>query len=127
MGHTETRVYDMSFNIKERNAEIVQKRKTGVSYKVIASEFRLSRSRIEQIVNRFQEEEKRQEQSGRLLSEIRILWFVTTCQNQMRCFIKLPNQDAHALLIAQRDPIFLVYENHRYILSRTALPSLPSP
>jgi len=59
-------------NLQVRNAKIVQKRNTGVSYKVIASDFGLSRSRIQQIVCRSKMEKMRQEQSRKLLSEIRI-------------------------------------------------------
>jgi Mor family transcriptional regulator len=60
-------------SLQVRNAEIVQKRNTGASYKVIASEFGLSRSRVQQIVRRAEMEEKRQEQSTKLLSEIRMV------------------------------------------------------
>jgi hypothetical protein len=58
--------------IVKRNAEIIQKWDSGASYRTIASEFGLSRSRIQQIVSRSIKEEERQEQSARLLSELRM-------------------------------------------------------
>jgi len=57
--------------IKFRNAEIVQKRNSGASYSEIASEFKLSRSRIQQIVNRYRRDVKRQERSSKLLNDLR--------------------------------------------------------
>jgi len=58
--------------VEKRNAEIVQEWDSGASYKAIASEFGLSRSRIQQIVSRSRKEEEKQEQSTRLLSKIRM-------------------------------------------------------
>ncbi len=62
----------MRYKVEKRNAEIVQKRDCGVSCRAIASEFGLSQSRIQQIVSRSIKEEKRQEQSTRLLSKLRM-------------------------------------------------------
>ena len=59
-------------NLHQRNTKIVQKRTAGISYRAIASEFGLSRSRIQQIAHRFKTEEKRKEQSTELLNEIRM-------------------------------------------------------
>jgi hypothetical protein len=58
--------------VEKRNTEIVQKKDSGISYSAIAFEFGLSRSRIQQIVSRSMKEEKRQEQSTRLLSKLRM-------------------------------------------------------
>jgi len=60
------------YKVEKRNAEIVQKWHSGASYSAIAFEFGLSRSRIQQIVSRYRKEEKRQEQSTRLLSKLRM-------------------------------------------------------
>ena len=61
----------MRYKVEKRNAEIVQKWYSGASYRAIALEFDLSRSRIQQIVSRSRKEEERQEQSARLLSKLR--------------------------------------------------------
>ena len=62
----------MRYKIEKRNAEIVQKRNSGASYRAIASEFGLSRSRIQQIVSRSRTEKESQEQSTKLLSKLRM-------------------------------------------------------
>ncbi len=62
----------MRYKIEKRNAEIVQKRNSGASYRAIASEFSLSRSRIQQIVSRSRTEKESQEQSTKLLSKLRM-------------------------------------------------------
>lgn len=59
-------------SLHQRNTKIVQKRNAGISYRAIASEFGLSRSSIQQIVHRSKTEEKRQEQSTKLLNVIRM-------------------------------------------------------
>jgi transposase len=60
-------------SIQQRNAKIVEEWNAGASCSAIASEFDLSRSNIHQIVNRSKIEGKRQEQSKKLLAEIRML------------------------------------------------------
>lgn len=62
----------MRYKVENRNAKIVQKKNSGATYRAIASEFGLSRSRIQQIVSRSIKEEKRHEQSTRLLSKLRM-------------------------------------------------------
>lgn len=59
-------------DLQTRNAEIVQKRNAGALYKVIVSKFGLSQNRIQQIVHRSRLEKEKQEQSTKLLSEIRM-------------------------------------------------------
>ena len=61
----------MRVKLEKRNVEIVLKWDSGASYKAIASEFGLSRSRIQQIVSRSRKEEEKQEQSTRLISKLR--------------------------------------------------------
>ena len=56
----------------KRNERIIQRRKTGASYKVIASEFRLSPSRIQQIVLQSKKKNEEQAQLAKLLREIRM-------------------------------------------------------
>lgn len=62
----------MRFQIEKRNAEIVQKSNSGVSYRVIASEFGLTQSRIQQIVSRYKNELERQKRLSKLLSKLRM-------------------------------------------------------
>ncbi len=62
----------MRYKVEKRNAEIVQKWDSGASYRAIALEFDLSRSRIQQIVSHSRKAEERQEQSARLLSKLRM-------------------------------------------------------
>jgi hypothetical protein len=59
--------------LEKRNVEIVLKWDSGASYKAIASEFGLSRSRIQQIVSRSIKEDEKQEQSTRLISKLKML------------------------------------------------------
>lgn len=61
-----------AMDIKTRNAEIVRKKNAGASCKAIASEFGLSSSRIDQIVNRSRLEQEELYRSTKLLSEIRM-------------------------------------------------------
>ena len=63
----------MRSKVEKRNIEIIQKRNSGTSYQAIASEFGLSRSRIQQIVSRSRTDEERQEQSTRFLRKLRTL------------------------------------------------------
>jgi hypothetical protein len=78
------------YKVEKRNIEIVQKRDSGESYRAIASELGLSRSRIQQIVSRYRAEEERQEQSTRLLSKLRMFddidrnWFTETLIQDLR-------------------------------------------
>lgn len=58
--------------MEKRNADILQRRDFGASYRAIASEFGLSRSRIQQIVSRSRTDKERQDQSTRFLSKLRI-------------------------------------------------------
>ena len=63
----------MRYKAEKRNAEIVQKRDTGASYRAIASEFGLTQSRIQQIVSRHRIDVERQERSSKLLSKLRMV------------------------------------------------------
>ncbi len=63
----------MRVKLEKRNVEIVLKWDSGASYKAIASEFGLSRSRIQQIVRRSIKEDEKQEQSTRLISKLKML------------------------------------------------------
>ena len=67
------KVCAVRYKVEKRNAEIVQKRNTGESYRAIASEFGLTRSRIQQIVSRSKIDVERQERSTELLSKLRMV------------------------------------------------------
>lgn len=63
----------MKNTVEIRNTEIVQKSTFGASCKEIASEFGLSRSRIQQIVSRHRIDVERQERSSKLLRKLRMV------------------------------------------------------
>jgi len=63
----------VKYKIEKRNVEIVQKAKSGASCNEIATQFRLSRSRIQQIVSRYSIDVERQERSSKLLRKLRMV------------------------------------------------------
>ena len=63
----------MRNKVEKRNDDISQRRDSGASYSAIASEFGLSRSRIQQIVRRSITEKESQERSSRLLNKLRMV------------------------------------------------------
>lgn len=60
-------------SLHQRNAAIIQERKSGKTYNDIASNFELSPSSIQQIVKRYHMEEERGERSSNLVADIRKL------------------------------------------------------
>ena len=59
-------------SLYKRNAEIVQEFTAGALCSEIASKFGLSRSNIQKIVSRYKAEEKRKEQSTKLIADIKM-------------------------------------------------------
>jgi DNA-binding CsgD family transcriptional regulator len=80
----------VKYKVEKRNAEIVQKINSGASCKEIASEFGLSRSRIQQIVSRHKIDVERKERSSKLLSKLKMVdnidqkWPVVTLIQDLR-------------------------------------------
>jgi DNA-binding CsgD family transcriptional regulator len=62
---------DEKMSLHQRNAEIIQERNNGKTYRDIASKFGLSPVRIEQIVNRYHEENDLEKISSNLVADIR--------------------------------------------------------
>lgn len=58
-------------SLNQRNAEIIQERNNGKTYRDIAFKFGLSPGRIEQIVNRYHAENDREKRSSNLVADIR--------------------------------------------------------
>ena len=58
-------------NVSERNLRILEKSERGESHGSLAQRFQLSRSRIDAIVHKFEEEKRRADRGHRLLEDIR--------------------------------------------------------